>query len=126
MVNMATRSWQDLHFFFLTDGMKYTNFDKNTEGLYATVGCHPCRANEFEAGAKSDSPAEVDRSAKEYLEALDQLIAEDQASGQSRVVAVGECGLGELCPSILETSLNRQEKSKQNLMDFCCSFLRVF
>ncbi|EFP84188.2 hypothetical protein PGT21_037191 [Puccinia graminis f. sp. tritici] len=63
------------------------------EGLYATVGCHPCRANEFEAGAKSDSPAEVDRSAKEYLEALDQLIAEDQASGQSRVVAVGECGL---------------------------------
>ncbi|WAQ85241.1 hypothetical protein PtA15_5A815 [Puccinia triticina] len=66
---------------------------RGNEELYATVGCHPCRANEFEASAQTDSPADVERSAKKYLEALDQLIAEDQASGHSRVVAVGECGL---------------------------------
>lgn len=63
------------------------------EGLYATVGCHPCRAGEFEVGARQESPADVDSTAKKYLGALDQLIAEDQASGQRRVVAVGECGL---------------------------------
>lgn len=63
------------------------------EGLYATVGCHPCRANEFEAGGRQDTPEDVEQSAEAYLAALDQLIADDQASGQSRVVAVGECGL---------------------------------
>lgn len=63
------------------------------EGLYATVGCHPCRAGEFEVGARQESSADVDSTAKKYLGALDQLIAEDQASGQRRVVAVGECGL---------------------------------
>ncbi|KAI9621440.1 hypothetical protein H4Q26_015742 [Puccinia striiformis f. sp. tritici PST-130] len=64
------------------------------EGLYSTVGCHPCRANEFESNAPTTDPIDVERSAQEYLEGLDQLIAEDQASGKRRVVvAVGECGL---------------------------------
>ncbi|VDB99591.1 unnamed protein product [Peniophora sp. CBMAI 1063] len=51
--------------------------------LYATVGCHPTRSNEFDAYA--DGPSA-------YLEALDELIR-DNLTGPGRVVAVGECGL---------------------------------
>ncbi|KZV77702.1 Mg-dependent DNase [Peniophora sp. CONT] len=51
--------------------------------LYATVGCHPTRSNEFDAYADG---------ADAYFNALDKLI-EDNLSGPGRVVAVGECGL---------------------------------
>ncbi|MBW0478778.1 hypothetical protein O181_018493 [Austropuccinia psidii MF-1] len=62
------------------------------EGLYSTVGCHPCRANEFEAAAGAGTGS-ASQHAKDYLDELDKLIAQDQASEKSRVVAVGECGL---------------------------------
>ncbi|KAG0144716.1 hypothetical protein CROQUDRAFT_79662 [Cronartium quercuum f. sp. fusiforme G11] len=55
-------------------------------GLYATVGCHPCRADEFEAG---------DEVPQQYLAKLEALIQTDQRleMEKRRVVAVGECGL---------------------------------
>lgn len=57
-----------------------------SEGLFATVGCHPCRAQEFDT-----FPAGPEA----YLKAMITLIEEDRASGKDRVVvAVGECGLG--------------------------------
>lgn len=57
-----------------------------TEGLFCTVGCHPCSAYEFD---KYPAGKET------YLEDLSQVIAEDIARGSDRrVVAVGECGLG--------------------------------
>ncbi|GAA6027249.1 hypothetical protein JCM8097_002524 [Rhodosporidiobolus ruineniae] len=50
------------------------------KGLYATVGCHPCRATEMDA-----YPGGVEA----YIEALDKVIMENKG----KAVAVGECGL---------------------------------
>ncbi|GAA6056706.1 hypothetical protein JCM3770_006476 [Rhodotorula araucariae] len=53
------------------------------KGLYATVGCHPCRATEPDA-----FPGGADA----YFEALDRLI--DEHKGQTgRALFIGECGL---------------------------------
>ena len=52
--------------------------------FYATVGCHPTRSSQFDS-FKGGPEA--------YLAALDKVI-EENLSGQGRVVAVGECGLG--------------------------------
>ena len=49
--------------------------------LYSTVGCHPTRCSEFESSSNPDK----------YLSDLIQL-----ATSSDRVVAFGECGLGEL------------------------------
>lgn len=52
------------------------------DGLYATVGCHPCRATEmdkYEGGIDA------------YVATLDRIIADNKARG--KVLAVGECGL---------------------------------
>lgn len=54
----------------------------SVEGLYATVGCHPCRATEpdaFPGGATA------------YFEALDKLIADNK--GKGKALFIGECGL---------------------------------
>lgn len=55
------------------------------------MGCHPCRANEFdsfEAGPNG------------YYSALESLIAANLGNvgggGKGKVVAIGECGLGML------------------------------
>lgn len=59
-----------------------------TEGLFATVGCHPCRAQEFERHPGGPQG---------YLDELAEIIASNLHSqgGKGKVVAVGECGLGE-------------------------------
>jgi Tat protein secretion system quality control protein TatD with DNase activity len=49
--------------------------------LFCTVGCHPTRCSEFEAEG---------RSADEYLSELLEL-----ARSSNKVVAIGECGLGQ-------------------------------
>lgn len=54
--------------------------------LYCTAGCHPTRSSEFE---KYQSGPDG------YLAALDDLISEDK-KGARRIVAVGECGLGDI------------------------------
>ncbi|RKP26896.1 hypothetical protein SYNPS1DRAFT_32611 [Syncephalis pseudoplumigaleata] len=52
------------------------------DGLYATVGCHPTRSNEF---------VEYADGAEAYLSALLQVAQEGKSDG--KVLAIGECGL---------------------------------
>ena len=52
----------------------------DVERLYATVGCHPTRCNEFE---------EFEPGPESYMDRLLTLINKNH----SKVVAVGECGL---------------------------------
>jgi len=51
-----------------------------TDRLYCTVGCHPTRCTEFESASSPDDH-------------LSSLLALAQSS--KRVVAIGECGLGQ-------------------------------
>jgi TatD DNase family protein len=59
--------------------------------LYATIGCHPTRSAEFNKTAGGP---------EKYLADLDKLIGEN-LEGKGRVVAVGECGLGESAWAVL-------------------------
>ncbi|GAA5929898.1 hypothetical protein JCM3775_004458 [Rhodotorula graminis] len=52
------------------------------QGLYATVGCHPCRATE---------PDAYPGGAAAYFDALDKLIVDNK--GKGKALFIGECGL---------------------------------
>ena len=56
-------------------------------GLYATVGCHPCSAKQFD-----EYPGGPDG----YLDALAEVIEKNLGGrrGDGKVVAIGETGLG--------------------------------
>lgn len=56
-------------------------------GLYATVGCHPCSAKQFD---------EYPGGPEAYLDALEEVIEKNLGGmkGKGKVVAVGETGLG--------------------------------
>jgi TatD DNase family protein len=53
------------------------NIAKRYNGLYSTVGCHPCRANEMVTNVE------------EYISKLSNLIS----LNRDKVLAIGECGL---------------------------------
>ncbi|KAL8278945.1 hypothetical protein RQP46_008614 [Phenoliferia psychrophenolica] len=57
---------------------------KDQDGLFVTVGCHPCRADEFESFVGGPEA---------YLEALAEVVEANLASAGGKVVAIGECGL---------------------------------
>ncbi|KAH9631861.1 hypothetical protein HF086_014333 [Spodoptera exigua] len=61
----------------LTDGQKAIEMARSDSRLYATVGCHPTRCNDFLQDAET------------YLNGLKTLINENK----DKVVAIGECGL---------------------------------
>ncbi|GAA5944906.1 3'-5'-exodeoxyribonuclease [Sporobolomyces koalae] len=59
------------------------NLASKYEGLFATVGCHPCRATEMEK-----FPGGIEA----YVEQLDEIIR-THSGPNGKVLAVGECGL---------------------------------
>ncbi|EGG04513.1 uncharacterized protein MELLADRAFT_37460, partial [Melampsora larici-populina 98AG31] len=77
----------------LTGSTQVIELSHQHHGLYATVGCHPCRANEFETPIDQTHPTES--LAELYLSKLEELIQSDQRLERSKrkVVAIGECGL---------------------------------
>ena len=66
-------------------------------GFYATIGCHPTRSGQFDKFKGGPSA---------YLDALDKLI-EKHLRGKGRVVAVGECGLGTITQTFLNSGPDR-------------------
>ena len=63
-----------------------------SEHFYATVGIHPCRANEpYKRIEKKDLSGEERKEALDkYLNEIDQLLTNDK---EKKFVMVGECGL---------------------------------
>ncbi|GAA5996326.1 hypothetical protein JCM5350_007233 [Sporobolomyces pararoseus] len=59
------------------------NLAAQYDGLFATVGCHPCRANEME---KYEGGIDA------YIQTLDKII-ETHKGVKGKALAVGECGL---------------------------------
>merc|ERR1719150_355607 len=78
----------------LSDAAKAIELSKQEDRLYATVGCHPTRCNEF---LKPDSESENENSSQitkedyssTYMNSLKKLIT----NNPKKVVAIGECGL---------------------------------
>jgi TatD DNase family protein len=64
----------------LEDSKEVLQLANKHKNLYATVGCHPTRCNEFENNAPTPD---------DYFNGLLKLIQEND----SKVLAIGECGL---------------------------------
>lgn len=64
------------------------------DDLYCTVGCHPTRSAEF-GQAKGGPAAYLEELAKVIEKNLGGVHAVSTEKGKGKVVAVGECGLGE-------------------------------
>jgi TatD DNase family protein len=71
----------------LSESRRVVDLASKYEGLYSTVGCHPCRSEEAlkHKGGLDD-----------YMQGLSRIIRENLGGrqGKGKVVAVGECGLG--------------------------------
>ncbi|KAI8459675.1 hypothetical protein BY996DRAFT_6773639 [Phakopsora pachyrhizi] len=74
----------------LSGSNEVIGLSKKYHGLYATVGCHPCKAYEFESGPID---RELSIRVDDYFNGLEKLIEDDRSSNSNRVVAIGECGL---------------------------------
>ncbi|KAM0787525.1 hypothetical protein ACM66B_003596 [Microbotryomycetes sp. NB124-2] len=77
----------------LSGSREVVELARQNEGLYCTVGCHPCRAQEFDKHPQGPQG---------YLAELADLIATTLQQPDNPILAVGECGLdGDrtfLCP----------------------------
>jgi hypothetical protein len=74
-------------------------------GFFATTGCHPTRSAEFDKHPGGP---------KAYLKALDQVIS-SHLRGPGRVVAVGECGLGQHSPPVHTPSATHSQADYDRL-----------
>ncbi|XP_018577768.1 putative deoxyribonuclease TATDN1 isoform X2 [Anoplophora glabripennis] len=93
------RSWEaGLNKIIITGGSleeseKALELAKTDDRLYATVGCHPTRCNEFEQSGQDPN---------NYLEKLINVVL----GGKDKIVAIGECGLDydrtQFCPKNIQ------------------------
>lgn len=119
LLDVLERSWKaGIEYMIITGGsfndasqaIKLSTLD---ERLFATVGCHPTRCEEFlkpldELGVDKDSISNAEDDGSAYFNALHQLIL----NNKEKVVAIGECGLDydrlQFCPK--EVQLKYFEK----------------
>lgn len=66
----------------IEDAVVSLEMAKQSPDYYATIGCHPCRANE--AVGKGMTVAK-------YQEEVEKII--DNLEDKSKLIAIGECGL---------------------------------
>lgn len=90
----------------LSDARQAIEMSKLDDRLFATVGCHPTRCNEFLKPANGDSNeasiTNIVDDGSSYLNDLRQLIEHNK----DKVVAIGECGLDydrlKFCPKEIQ------------------------
>ena len=77
---------------YLHDAEDSYNLSLKSEDFYATIGIHPCRANEpFLSLPKEATLEEKQKALTEYYAKMEEMI--QTVEKKEKFIAIGECGL---------------------------------